>query len=84
MTKAQKTRIADLPDGTVVKYDDGTHVNRGIICRPKHLDATVVYTPGGYSGLIDGGRFWSVVPDAGEVYRSEAIQAEQVFSLRYA
>ena len=75
-----KKRIADLPDGTVVKYDDGTHVNRGIICRPPHIGGeAVVFTPGGYAGLTRKDRFWSVVPDAGEVYLSEALQAEKKF-----
>ena len=84
MAKTQKTRIVDLPDGTVVQYNDGTHITRGIVCRPKHLDSPVVFTPSGYAGLTGDDRFWSVVPDASQVYRSEAIQAAQVFGCRYA
>ena len=89
MTKQKKAKlITALPDGTVVQYDDGTHVTRGIVCRPQHLDSAVVYTtpaPGGYAGLTeDADRFWSVVADASDVYRSEAIQTEMVFRQRYA
>ena len=80
----RQKEIATKPNGTVVRYDDGTHVTMGIVCRPPHIDATVVYTPGGYSGLIDGGRFWSVVTNPGEVYRSEAIQAEEAFRQKFA
>ena len=73
------TKIADSPDGTVVEYNDGTNISRGIISRPPHIGEAVVFTPSGYAGLTDDDRFWSVVPDAGEVYRSEALQAERKF-----
>ena len=84
MRQHARTRIADRPDGTVVKYDDGTNVIWGIVCRPPHLGSTVVYTPGGYCGLMDGGRFWSVVTAAIDIYRSEATEAEQRFRQQFA
>lgn len=78
-------KIADLPNGAVVQYQNGVHVTRGIICRPEHFNETVVYTPSGYAGLTDDAeRFWSAVEVFSKVYRSEAIQAEMVFRQRYA
>ena len=85
MTKTQKTRIADLPDGTVVRYDDGANnIDRGIICRPPHLTEAAVYTPGGYAGLTGDDRVWSIVDDSSEVYRSEAVEAELKFRQKFA
>ena len=72
--------IADLPDGTVVGYAYGTHVTMGIICRPPHIGETVVFTPRGYSGVTGTNEgFWSVVPDADEAYRADALQAEREY-----
>ena len=77
-------RISDLADGTVVEFDDGEHVSRGIVCRPPHLDEAVVFTPHGYVGLTSfNERYWSVVPDADEEYLSDAWQAEREFRQRF-
>ena len=70
-----------MPTGTVVQYEFGDYVTRGIVCRPSHLDGAVVFTPGGYSGLTGDDRYWSVVEDAS--YRFEAIKAERKFGRQY-